>query len=327
MGIAFNVCVPVVDGNVCRVLSRLRGIANHIKAPILKDKYGFILAGQIVEAGDGKYAGEVNQALMEIGATYCAPNGNGVDDRDPLKDYYLSTKIGRLFTNENDIDKWLNETYKNEMKCNICDATGIENIINEISSKIMEHKQSTKKKINHNESTIRAMIAHSCFPIETPKKPKREEVLVVLVFSIYDESTKEDMWFMKKRPEKGLLAGQWEFPCVCAWEHNPNCKKDDDEDGTRSNADFIIPELQKEERIEIADKLQIDLFKQDANNKKEPQIESLLLDKPIIHIFSHIRHTMYVEYRKLSSFEYDDKNGMMWMSKEDMKNVGVTSGV
>ena len=67
--IAFDKCVPVVDGNVCRVISRLKGVANNIKAPIFKDKIGWTLAEQIVTAGDGKYAGEVNQALMELGAT------------------------------------------------------------------------------------------------------------------------------------------------------------------------------------------------------------------------------------------------------------------
>ena len=92
--IAHNQCVPVVDGNVCRVLARLTGVANHIKAPIFKDKLGWDLAKQIVEAGDGQHAGEVNQALMELGATYCAPNGSGIDDRDPLKEFYRSTRIG-----------------------------------------------------------------------------------------------------------------------------------------------------------------------------------------------------------------------------------------
>ena len=33
--IAYGVEVPVVDGNVCRVLCRLTGIANHIKAGVL----------------------------------------------------------------------------------------------------------------------------------------------------------------------------------------------------------------------------------------------------------------------------------------------------
>jgi A/G-specific adenine glycosylase len=94
--IAFDVCVPVVDGNVCRVLARLRGIANNIKAPILKDKLGWGLAEQIVKAGDGKKAGDVNQALMELGATYCSPSGTGVDSRDPLKELYLSTKLSKM---------------------------------------------------------------------------------------------------------------------------------------------------------------------------------------------------------------------------------------
>ena len=39
--IAFNGTVPVVDGNVCRVLSRLQDIANHIMARILKDDLGW----------------------------------------------------------------------------------------------------------------------------------------------------------------------------------------------------------------------------------------------------------------------------------------------
>ena len=34
---------------------------------------------------------------MELGATYCAPAGSGVDDRDPLRDYYLSTQLGRAY--------------------------------------------------------------------------------------------------------------------------------------------------------------------------------------------------------------------------------------
>ena len=66
--IAFNVTVPVVDGNVCRVLPRLRDIANHITARILKDDLGWKLEEQIVRAADGSQAGEVNQVLMELDA-------------------------------------------------------------------------------------------------------------------------------------------------------------------------------------------------------------------------------------------------------------------
>jgi adenine-specific DNA glycosylase len=42
--------VPVVDGNVCRVLGRLTGVANHIKAAVFKDDLGWVLAEKIVRA-------------------------------------------------------------------------------------------------------------------------------------------------------------------------------------------------------------------------------------------------------------------------------------
>ena len=48
--IAYGVEVPVVDGNVCRVLSRLTGVANHIKAGVLKDDLGWSLAERIIKA-------------------------------------------------------------------------------------------------------------------------------------------------------------------------------------------------------------------------------------------------------------------------------------
>jgi hypothetical protein len=59
------------------LLSYLTGIAKHIKNPILKDKLGWKLAAQILEARDGSLPGAVNQVLMDLGATYCALLGSG----------------------------------------------------------------------------------------------------------------------------------------------------------------------------------------------------------------------------------------------------------
>ena len=52
-------------------------------------------ARQLVEANGGESPGELNQAIMELGATLCAPDGSGVDARDPLEPHYTSTQIGR----------------------------------------------------------------------------------------------------------------------------------------------------------------------------------------------------------------------------------------
>jgi adenine-specific DNA glycosylase len=59
-----------------------------------------------------------------------------------------------------------------------------------------------------------------------------------------------------------------------------------------------------------------------------------ITDEPIHHIFSHIRHTMYVEYICVDdewNFSNDDTTDLsvtkQWMSQRDMDQVGITSGV
>ncbi|KNA15855.1 hypothetical protein SOVF_094390 [Spinacia oleracea] len=67
--IAFNEAVPVVDGNVVRVLARLKAIYANPKDSVTVKKF-WSLAGQLV---DPYRPGEFNQALMELGATLCTP--------------------------------------------------------------------------------------------------------------------------------------------------------------------------------------------------------------------------------------------------------------
>ena len=68
--IAFGVPVPLVDGNVLRVLSRLKAVAATPATPSFKTALAWELAGQLV---DPARPGDLNQALMELGATLCTP--------------------------------------------------------------------------------------------------------------------------------------------------------------------------------------------------------------------------------------------------------------
>ena len=86
-----GVAAPVVDGNVLRVVSRLCAVAATAKEPLLCDEkrgVAWTVARALVEAGGGAEPGALNQALMEVGATYCAPAGSGVDGADPLAPFY-----------------------------------------------------------------------------------------------------------------------------------------------------------------------------------------------------------------------------------------------
>ena len=69
--ICFGQPTPAVDGNVLRVVSRLTADERPVTQPAVKKDYTAALA-EIYPAGQ---CAEATQALMELGATVCAPNG------------------------------------------------------------------------------------------------------------------------------------------------------------------------------------------------------------------------------------------------------------
>lgn len=74
--IAFNQPAPVLDGNVMRVLCRLHGFAGNPRGSDLNRRL-WALAGEMVgtaaKTGRSNVCGNLNQALMELGATVCTP--------------------------------------------------------------------------------------------------------------------------------------------------------------------------------------------------------------------------------------------------------------
>ena len=75
---------PLVDGNVIRVLSRLRALAGNPKSNALKTTC-WTLANELVVQGRLGRPGDFNQALMELGATTCTPRAPACE-RCPLSD-------------------------------------------------------------------------------------------------------------------------------------------------------------------------------------------------------------------------------------------------
>ncbi|CAJ1954592.1 unnamed protein product [Cylindrotheca closterium] len=315
--IAFRQPCAVVDGNVCRVLSRLTGIANHIKAPNVKDKHGWDLANQLIladndndDADDGDSnekegccAGEVNQALMELGATYCAPSGTGMDPRDPLRDYYFSTRLARSYMayTKSPISK--EETLTPGMSCSICDPEGITTVVGLFQSGITNDMSDEQV----------AKFGHATFPLDPPKNKKREEDLAVAAVSTVHK--KETWWLLVKRPPKGLLAGQWEFPNVIVQTRTAKSRP---------------PSSKK-----ILDALST-MCQEELQTGWEAQLDPTPVQpSPLEHIFSHIKHIMWVRKYSLDvdlgEIELDytamgDREAR-WMREEDMEKVGVTSGV
>ena len=78
--ISFGLAVPAVDGNVLRVFSRLYNDPGVITEPGVKKTF----TARVMEHQPPEKAGDYNQALMELGALVCLPNGAPLCGQCPL---------------------------------------------------------------------------------------------------------------------------------------------------------------------------------------------------------------------------------------------------
>ena len=80
--IAFDMPTPAVDGNVLRVLARVLADSRPVDLPAVRREAREALAAVYPEGR----CGDFTQALMELGATVCIPNGAPQCGRCPLAD-------------------------------------------------------------------------------------------------------------------------------------------------------------------------------------------------------------------------------------------------
>lgn len=142
--IAYGIPVPAVDGNVLRILTRAAADDSDIGKPSFRKEAErkLLMFMQNKEAFDAARSGEFNQALMELGATVCLPNGAPKCSDCPWKELCLARKEDRI----------------------------------------------------------------SEFPVKSRAKERRIEKRTVFVIRDGDKVA------IRKRPNKGLLAGMYELP-------------------------------------------------------------------------------------------------------------------
>jgi len=136
--IAFRLPVPCVDGNVLRVVTRLTAENSDISLSSVKK----ILAEWVHQIVPKERPGDFNQAMMELGATVCLPNG--------------------------------------QPKCEVCPVSSLCEAFQQ--NRICE------------------------FPNKSGKQNRKSEKRTVILLINGEKAA------LRKRPDKGLLAGLWEFP-------------------------------------------------------------------------------------------------------------------
>lgn len=138
--IAYGIAVPAVDGNVLRVAKRLAGSYDDITKESVRKE----LQEKLIVILPKDRPGDFNQALMELGATVCLPNGKPLCEKCPVM--------------------------------HLCKAFH-QDIVMEL-------------------------------PVKAAKKERRIEERTVLILEY------EEKLAIRKRPDKGLLAGLWELPAL-----------------------------------------------------------------------------------------------------------------
>lgn len=136
--IAFHLPIPAVDGNVLRVTARICADGGDISTPAMKKRVSQALA-QIIPLDA---PGDFNQAMMELGATVCLPNGAPLCEKCPAASFCRAFQEGRTAE----------------------------------------------------------------LPVKAAKKARRVETRTVYLLF------RQNRVALRRRPDRGLLAGLWEYP-------------------------------------------------------------------------------------------------------------------
>ncbi|XP_063795488.1 adenine DNA glycosylase isoform X2 [Pseudophryne corroboree] len=189
--ISYGQVTGVVDGNVIRVLCRLRCIGADANTPAVTDAL-WNLANALV---DPDRPGDFNQAMMELGATVCMPK-KPMCSECPLQNLCHAYRKVEL-DSASALSKFVNVRADNQ--------PGIISDIEECAAVM-----SCPLCIPPSNPWDRSMGVAN-FPRKSAKKASRVEQTVTCVWERCGELGEME-YLLVQRPQTGLLAGMWEFP-------------------------------------------------------------------------------------------------------------------
>ena len=92
--IAYDLPTAAVDGNVLRVLSRVLGSHDDILKQSTRKKMECLVEDILKERGEKTCPGDFNQALIEVGAVVCIPNGTPLCEQCPFYTVCMARSLG-----------------------------------------------------------------------------------------------------------------------------------------------------------------------------------------------------------------------------------------
>ncbi|KAI9139277.1 DNA glycosylase [Paraphysoderma sedebokerense] len=271
--IAYGKVSELVDGNVIRVFSRMRGIGGDPKHKLVVELH-WSLAKRIVSPSR---PGDFNQSLMELGATVCTP-ANPDCGNCPVKNHciaYIETGVttSRIQTEIEDLTT--------TEACSIC---------------------ATYEGGEPVDPPAKEAVGVAKYPRKPKKKKAKEQecnVYIVQISSAEEAEAANPKYMICQRPKTGLLANLWEFPTIVQDDTNEGNNEIENEEVHSRNCKSKNVQSGSEQTL-LAELLGI------------PHISDLLEERidlgRIVHLFTHIRQTMHVECYKLNVKTFIDIN-------------------
>nr|XP_025847730.1 adenine DNA glycosylase isoform X2 [Vulpes vulpes] len=194
--IAFGQATGVVDGNVIRVLCRVRAIGADSSSTLVS-QHLWGLSQQLV---DPARPGDFNQAAMELGALVCTPQHPRCS-QCPVRSLcraHQKVERGKLLASQSlpgspDVEECASSTEQ----CQLC---------------------------AHPTEPWDQTLGVTNFPRKASRRPPREERSAICVLE-QPRAPGGPQILLVQRPSSGLLAGLWEFPSVTA-EASGRCQRE-----------------------------------------------------------------------------------------------------
>lgn len=339
--IVFGQAAPMVDGNVLRVLSRQLGLLGNVKTTKAVIDTLWAAADALVKAvardetntPDGEEVetsdrpGRWGQALMELGSTICVPKPNCSEC--PITSTCRAYAEGRTLISQDKRDTKIHDI---EDACHLCEPFEVveEEATQDVKSAkkakangsqskqltlasfafkgpAIEKSSSSKTKSALSVRDMETIVDHARkFPLKVIKKAVREEETLVCVIRRGD-----GQYLIQKRPEKGLLAGLWEFPSYIL--------QDVDEAGSSAK--------RKSKALAHVSEIGGEHGHKTSKTKQVGELGS------VPWLFSHLRLTMHVHLFSLQDDDWlsdaDSLKGsrLRWASSDEVDDESMGTGM
>ncbi|KAF9912204.1 hypothetical protein EC991_000615 [Linnemannia zychae] len=300
---AYNVPAELVDGNVIRVLSRLRAIGGDVKSPKIIDLHWRVAKDLLNQDRPGCF----NQALMEMGAVVCTPQ-NPKCGECPVQ------SSCRAYAEVIDLKRSRKEAIGVSKKRETTDSTD------------QDEDEKCELCLPETETEGKEQGLVTQYPRKAIKKAPREEECAVSILERRatnpDTGVTRSMFLLVKRPEKGLLAGMWEFPTV-------------EQDQLQARHKISGPSSYKQ-RSESSREYLVETLGMDwVKSCKDIQRRDL---GSVQHLFSHIRKTYHVEWvlvqeevneqeLKVEKSPKGTTPEIEWLSTEELAVAAIPTGI